>query len=129
MGAVATYYEDVDFIQGQISFFRPSGTREDEILNAGLHSAYDPTRWSRQRIEADFDSLAADAQYLQTVVDEYRNMMMFQIYRRETMHDAAAMCTALAEAVGRTCEGLAAYEEWRELPEWQMRLVPPREDD
>jgi hypothetical protein len=128
MGAVATYYEDVAFIQGQINFFRPSGTREDDILNAGLASVYDPTRWARQRIEADFAALAADSEYLETVVEEYRNMMMFQIYRRETMHDAAAMCTALAAAVGETCEGLANYEEYAELPEWQMRLVPHREE-
>jgi hypothetical protein len=128
MGAVATYYEDVAFIQGQINFFRPSGTREDEILNASLASTYDPTRWARQRIETDFDALAADSEYLQTVVEEYRNMMMFQIYRREAMLAAAEMCAALAQAVGRTCEQYADYEEWSELPEWQMRNVPPRED-
>lgn len=125
MAAVATYYEDVDFIQGQIGFFRPGS---DEAEERHLISVYDPTRWSRQRLEVDLSALAADRSYLSTLVSEYRNMMMFQIYRRETMLDAAAMCTALAEAVGETCAALAEFEAWRELPEWQMRLVPPRED-
>lgn len=129
MAAMAAYYEQITFIQGQINFFRPTGTREDEILNGGLGSAYDPTSPVRKTVTADFDALATNPEYLATVVTAYRNMMMFQFYRRGTMHDAAEMCTALAEAVGEVCENYAAFEEWRELPEWQMENVPPREED
>jgi len=125
MAALANYYEELDFIQGQINFFRP----DDRNVDRGhLVSVYDTTRWSRQRIEADLEVMAADPEYLSTIVSEYRNMMMFQIYRREAMLAAAEMCAALAQAVGRTCEQYADYEEWSELPEWQMRNVPPRED-
>lgn len=129
MAAVAEYYEDVNFIQGQIAFFRPNGDSAEEILEGRLMSVYDPTSPSRQRIEADFEALATDAEYLSTLVSEYRNMLVFQFYRRGTMFSAAEMCTALAEAVGETCGALSEFEEWRELPEWQMRLVPPREDE
>jgi len=124
MDAVANYYEQVEFIQGQIGHFRPSAGYSNEVLNYRLMSIYDATRLTRQRIEMDFAALVADAEYLNVLVDEYRNRMIFQFYRRWTMHDAAEMCMSLAEAVGATCETTEIYNEWAELPQWQTRNVP-----
>jgi len=129
LSKVSEYYEQHEFIQGQIVFFRPDSTDQLRLrYGRGMNSHYDATNLTRRRIEIDFDSLAADPLYLDAVSDMLRNLIIFQFYRRGTMHIAAEMCTALAEAVGETCQAYAAYEEWRELPEWQMRNVPPRED-
>lgn len=128
LATVADYYEGVDFIQGQIVFFRPTGWSDNAILDRLLTPHFDRTLATRQRLEADFADVARDREYLGDLIGAYRNQLMFQFYRRGMMHEAAEMCAALADAAGETCEGLAAYEEWRELPEWQMRDVPPREN-
>jgi len=129
LGKVSEYYEQLEFIQGQIVFFRPDSTDQLGLrYGRGMNRHYDATNMTRRRIEIDFDALAADPLYLDTVSDMLRNLIVFQFYRRGTMQIAAEMCTALAEAVGETCEAYATYEEVRELPEWQTRDVPPRQD-
>jgi len=129
LAAVSSYYERLTFIQGQIEFFRPSANEYDLRYGRGLSDVYDPTKTTRRRVEIEFDVLAADPQYTNSIVGLLRNRLVFQFYRRGTMDSASKMCVALAAAIGETCQGFAAYEEIRKLPEWQVQNVPPREDE
>lgn len=112
MAAVGDYYEAVDFIEGQLSFFRAGTAFARHRLHDGINSIYDPTAPSRRRVEIDFESLAADQQFISNRVSQLRNQRQFQNYRRDMMVEAVHMCRALASAVGRTCQaGLDLTDE------------------
>lgn len=127
--AVSSYYESLAFIQGQIEFFRSSAYKVDLRYGRGQYNIYDPTRITRRRVEIKFGELAADPQYVNTIVGLLRNRLTFQIYRHNTMARASEMCVELAAATGEICKVFPAYEKIREMREWQMRDVPPREDE
>lgn len=129
LAAVSNYYEHLGFIQGQIEFFRPSAGDLDLRYGRGLNTIYDPNSAARRRFEIDFEVLAADPQYVNTMVTLLRNRIVFQIYRRGTMERASEMCVAIAAAVGENCQGFPDYEEVNRLPEWQVQDVPPREGE
>ena len=129
LNAVSDYYERLEFIQGQIVFFRPDAVEQFKLFPVpGITNTYDPTSMTRLGIEVDVPALTANPEFMSMVVNTLRNRIVFQSYRRRTLESAAAMCVALAQAVGRVCEAQAEAEALIETPEFLTPNVPQHEE-
>jgi len=110
MEAIGDYYESLDFILGQLTFFRQNTDFLPHRRNQGINNIYDPTSPTGRRVEIAFDELAADTEFVSGIVGQLRNQRQFQNYRRGMMVEAVEMCLALAQAVGRECEAASELE-------------------
>jgi len=130
LNAVSEYYEQLQFMQGQIVFFRPDAAEQFKLFPVpGITNTYDPTSLTRIGIEVDVPALTANPEFMSLVANTLRNRIVFQSYRRRTLGSAAAMCVALAQAVGRVCEAQAEAEALIETPEFLTPNVPQQEGD
>jgi len=111
MQAVDNYYGSLDFIEGQLPFFRQNTDFLPHRRHQGINNIYDPTHPSGRRIEIDFEMLSQDEEFLSGLVGQLRNQRQFNNYRRDMMATAVQMCIALAEAVDRACEAAEGLSE------------------
>jgi hypothetical protein len=108
--AVARYYSKLTWIQSQLEYFRQATAPVVAGPHPGQTTAYDPNAPAlRDRFvySADFDFIAADRAYMSELVDQLRNQMVFQAYRRDIEVQAEAMCKSLATALHGTCAATA----------------------
>ena len=104
--AVADYYSELTWIQSQLEYFRQTSVPRLASAQTGQNTVYDPKGTSlkdRFVYTADFDVIAANRNYVTQLVDELRNQMVFQTYRRGLGRAAEAMCKSLAVALHKTC--------------------------
>ena len=104
--AVADYYSELSWIQSQLEYFRQTSVPGLASAQTGQNTVYDPKGISlKDRFvrSADFDVIAADRGHMTQLVDELRNQMVFQSYRRGLGRAAEAMCESLAAALHKTC--------------------------
>jgi len=120
LAAVSSYYEQLEFVQGQLGHFRPdTDTARDLRYGRGINYVYDGVRPVRRRIEVNFGQLVSDPVFVHTLVGVLRNRIVFQSYRRQVLISAVKMCQSLAAAVGEPCAPSKEYEDLLELPKWQ----------
>lgn len=100
--AIVDYRTSVDFIDGQIQFFRPDVSLTDLGIN-GLSYYYDPERRRLARIEVDTEAVCANPTFSNYVNKAVRNQHRMQQYRYMTVQAAAHMCFELARIVGEKC--------------------------
>ncbi len=120
LAAVSSYYEQLEFVQGQLGHFRPdTDTARDLRFGRGVNYVYDGARPVRRRIEVNFGQLVSDPVFVHTLVEALRNRIVFQFYRRQVLISAVKMCQALAAAIGEPCAPREEYEDLLEPPKWQ----------
>lgn len=104
--SVARYYAELTWIQSQLEYFRQTNASLVEAPHPGQTAAYDPTAPTlkdRFVYSADFAVIAADRAYMTRLVDQLRNQMVFQSYRRDLETQAETMCRSLAAALHQVC--------------------------
>ena len=109
--SVARYYAELTWIQSQLEYFRQTNASLVEAPHPGQTAAYDPTAPTlkdRFVYSADFAVIAADRAYMTRLVDQLRNQMVFQSYRRDLETQAETMCRSLAAALHQGCTAATA---------------------
>jgi len=101
--SIANYYETLAFLQGQIDYFR-AGTTATTAEYPGAEVAYDPEAETRMSVRFDLEVLAQSDDTVVELIGLLRNQLTIQREREELRDTAVAMCEALANAVGDTCE-------------------------
>jgi hypothetical protein len=109
--AVADYYSELSFIQSQLDYFRQGTSAEIAHSEVGQSSTFNPNASTIQEhfiYTANFDTIAGNRAYMTQLVNDLRNQLMFQHYRRRVAAKAEAMCKALAEALHKACAAAMA---------------------
>jgi hypothetical protein len=108
--AVAGYYSELGFIQSQLDYFR-QGTTSSSGSSRGQTTSYDPRPLKvtdRFVHAADFDVIARDPAEMNRLVNDLRNQIVFQTYRKGIEERAETMCKVLAQALRRNCAAATA---------------------
>jgi hypothetical protein len=108
--AVARYYAELTWIQSQLEYFRQTNAPLVAAPHPGQTTTYDPQAPAlkdRFVYSADFAVIAADRAYMTQLVDQLRNQMVFQSYRRDLETQAETMCRSLAAALHQICTAAA----------------------
>jgi len=102
---ISAYYAKLDFIQGQLDYFRSDIQTDALILGPvdGITPVYTADDPVRRRFRYDFALLASNEDFIDVSVTELRNQLVFQRYRRELLNEAEAMCAALSALVDKSC--------------------------
>ena len=104
--AVARYYSELTWIQSQLEYFRQTTASIVAAPHPGQTTAYDPQAPAlRDRFvySADFAVIASDRAYMTELVNQLRNQMVFQSYRKDIEVQAETMCRSLAAALHQAC--------------------------
>ena len=112
--AVADYYSELAWIQSQLEYFRQTTVPRLASAQPGQATVYDPKMASledRFVHSADFDVIAAVPEYMTQLVNELRDQMVFQTYRKGLARAAEGMCGSLAAALHLTCAAAASSPE------------------
>jgi len=109
--AVARYYAELTWIQSQLEYFRQAAPSSAAAPHPGQTAVYDPnapTLKDRFVYSADFAVIASDRAYMTELVNQLRNQMVFQSYRKDIEVQAETMCKSLAAALHQACTAAAA---------------------
>ncbi len=101
---VTKYYQELNFLEGQLGYFRNLTEDLQEYANNGIVSVYDSTNSRRRSYQYNFELLVGNDTFKQKHVNELRNLIQFQRFRIGTQEAAIDMCKELAHALGKTCE-------------------------
>lgn len=104
--ALGRYQSSVDFLQGQINYFRLLATSDREDIRSfdavRLEFAPDTPRGRRHIV--DWNAAAADPALMQYILNSNNRMRAMQGWWQDT-HDAAmSLCEETARLTGRPCE-------------------------
>jgi hypothetical protein len=108
--SVARYYSELAWIQSQLEYFRQTNASLVAAGHPGQTTSYDPTAprlKDRFVYSADFAVIAADRAYMTELVNQLRNQLVFQTYRRDIEAQAENMCKSLAAALHQACTAVA----------------------
>jgi len=104
--AVAAYYSQLQYAQGQLAFVRTliPEFRQARVESDGVKFIYDPT--AERSLAADFDlpALAGNRRFMDSALNAWSNQRHLQSTRKNTLVRAQEMCEALATAVGKSCD-------------------------
>jgi hypothetical protein len=103
--AVADYYAQLVYIQSQLDYFRLGAATRDAAADPGWTTRFDTKAKGPDRFvdTVDFEAVAGNRDRMTTLINDFRNQLKFQYYRRQATTKAEAMCKALADALGKTC--------------------------
>jgi hypothetical protein len=110
---VARYYAELTWIQSQLEYFRQTTPSSVATPHPGQTAAYDPrppALKDRFVYSADFAVIASDRAYMTELVNQLRNQMVFQSYRKDIEVQAETMCKSLAAALHQACTAAATSE-------------------
>lgn len=104
--AVAAYYSQLQYAQGQLEYARSLTLQFREALleSGGMRATYSPATQRRISVEYDFPELAGDRRFMNNALMGMSNQRLMQANRLDTLARARAMCAALSEAVGKPCD-------------------------
>ncbi len=100
---IISYYQGLDFYQGQLNFFRQAILSSELVETDGVTTFYDPEADERIGLSINLPVIAEDEAYINNLVEQLRNQLVIHRYRTELRDAAVAMCETLAENVDSTC--------------------------
>lgn len=104
--AVAEYYSEVEFFNGQLNYWRSVLSTQAPTDYPGLRTVYDPSLPERQRTEIDLKLLSANPAFKSRFVDLLQMQLRFHMFRVRLLEHAKEMCRALSVAAGKPCDAL-----------------------
>ena len=108
---IASYYARLAYVQSQLDYFRLFRVMLQSQELPGATSTFDPAHprdIERFVYSADFDAIVADPRAMQQLIDGFRSQLVFLRYRTSVLERAEAMCTSLAQTLGKRCESARA---------------------
>ena len=104
--ALAEYYSELEFLKGQLNYFRQIMPQLVVESLYGPTPVYDPEDEIRVRLEFEFDSLVRDQTYVSNMVVALAGQRTFQTWRYAVLARAERLCRVVSAAVSARCAPL-----------------------
>lgn len=101
--AIANYYRQLDFLQGQITYIRSWRHIYPDFRHKGYNLSFEPGTERETKTDFDFDLISNDPDFIEGIVAANNSLRALTGWWRDTAEEARIMCEELARQSGRPC--------------------------
>ena len=104
--AISQYYSKLEFVNGQLPYWRDTYALKEDWSNGNLQFTYNPKDEDKSEPNFDFSELQQNKDFNNRLLQSFRNQLVFQSYRKELYSLARDMCKIIAKELNLKCNSL-----------------------